>query len=224
MKTREDAKYLIKVYEAQWDTQHAESVKPFFKQLKRELYEEDHDPLYSYYVFQGPASLYDALNHYGKDKDSEGFFKIGYISSHGEKDKIKAIGNISRVKLRNIFMSTKAFDGLFFGTCDFANRKTAELMLNSIPELKWVAGYSKWTPWLEGTICDILFFKILLGGKFVRPGKNARWEWIYRPEDAAYEVYNIYPLALDLKFSLFHRGPYGITSTLENYVAKHGKY
>jgi hypothetical protein len=218
MKNREDVKYIIKVFEAQWDTQHTESVKPFFEQLKREMLPEDHDALYSYYVFQGPESLLSALTHYQRNADVEGRLKIGYFSAHGEKDKLKAIGDISRVKMRNMLISSNVFDGLFFGACDFTNRKTAELMLNSMPSLKWVAGYSKWMPWLEGTICDILFFKLLLGGKFARPGKNARWIPVNRPEDAAYETYNIYPLALDLKFSLFYRGPTNIISTLENYV------
>jgi len=39
MRTRNGYRYVIKVFEAQWDQHHAESVKPFFEQLKRDTEE-----------------------------------------------------------------------------------------------------------------------------------------------------------------------------------------
>jgi hypothetical protein len=219
MKRREEARYIIKIYEAQWDKLHDESVKPFFAQLKRECEkrEEEHDPLFSYYVFGTAQGLEAALN-YKLDVGLDGRLKIGYFSVHGEPEYIKALNKINRVKLRNILIETTNFDGFYFGTCDFANRKTAEVLLDNISPLKWVAGYAKWTPWLEGTICDILFFKLLLTGRFRRPGdRNTRWDIITRPEDAARNLYEIFPMAAELKWSLFYRNSYGIASTLEEW-------
>ena len=218
MKDREGKKYIIKVFESQWDDQHEESVKPFFQQLKREVLDEGHDALYTYYVFTGAESLQSALN-YKLDARVDGRLKIGYLGVHGQKDKIQALHDIGRVKLRNMLFQTSAFDGLYFGACDFVNRKTAELMLNTMSTLKWIAGYSNWVPWTEGTICDILFFKLLMSGRFTRPKTNARWDIIKKPEDAAMTLYNTFPMSLDLKFSLFYRSPDGsIRSTREDYV------
>lgn len=216
MKNREGHKYLIKLYEAQWDQNHDESVKPFFKQLHREVAYLGHDGIFSYYVFSGSESLQAALT-YKLDTGSKGRFKIGYFAVHGEKDKIRALHDIGRVKLRNMLISASSFDGLYFGACDFVNRKTAELLLNSIPSLKWIAGYSNWCPWLESTICDIMFFKMLMTGRFIRPKSRAGTRYLDKPEDVAMEMYETFPMALDLKFSLFYRNNNGVLSTFEEY-------
>ena len=36
MRERNGVRYIIKVFEAQWDQLHDETVKPFFEQLKRD--------------------------------------------------------------------------------------------------------------------------------------------------------------------------------------------
>jgi len=217
MKNRAEAKYVIKLYEAQWDKLHNESVKPFFRELKRELDEDQsgHDALFSYYVFGTAEGLSAALN-YKLDVGLDARLKVGYFAVHGQKDKLQALNDINRVKLRNILIKTTNFDGLYFGACDFVNRKTAEMLLNNISTLKWVAGFSKWTPWLEGTLCDIMFFRLLLSGRFRRPARtNTKWDIMGRPEDAARALYEVFPMAVDLKFSLFYRGPNNILSTRE---------
>jgi hypothetical protein len=218
MKDRTEAKYVIKLYEAQWDSKHEESVKPFFVQLQRELDSDEsgHDALFSYYVFQTSEGIEAALN-YKLDVGLDARLKIGYFGVHAEKDKLQALRPINRVRLRNILIKTTNFDGLYFGACDFANRKTAEMLLNNISTLKWVAGFSKWTPWLEGTLCDIMFFRLLLSGRFRRPSHtNTKWDIMTKPEDAARNLYEVFPMAVDLKFSLFYRGGDGrILSTRE---------
>jgi hypothetical protein len=218
MKNRTDIKYIIKLYEAQWDKLHEESVKPFFAQLKRELDDDQsgHDALFSYYVFQTADGLAAALN-YKLDVGLDARLKIGYFGVHGQPDHLQALAPINRVKLRNILIKTTNFDGLYFGACDFVNRKTAEMLLNNISTLKWVAGFSKWTPWLEGTICDIMFFRLLLSGRFRRPSHtNTKWDIMTKPEDAASTLYQVFPMAIDLKFSLFYRASNGsINSTRE---------
>src|SRR4030066_1853737 len=63
MRERNGVRYIIKVFEAQWDQLHDETVKPFFGQLKRDTNETymrrngvrhdipGHDALFSYVVF-----------------------------------------------------------------------------------------------------------------------------------------------------------------------------
>jgi len=227
MRSREGYRYIIKVFEAQWDQLHEETVKPFFEQLKRDT--EDtyarrngykrtrpgHDALFSYVVFQNSEGLKDALVRPDHKVDNRA--KIAYIACHGERGKISAVRDISRTKLKNIIAPLSSYDGIFFGACDFVTRRTAEVLLENSPHLKWVAGYANWIPWLEGMICDLIFFRMLLSGRFVRPRVNARWDLIGRPEDAAFRVYEDYPLALDLRFSLFCRNRDGVVSTLERY-------
>lgn len=219
MKNREDKKYVIKLYESQWDNKHSESVKPFFEQLQRECFEDKdgNDPFFSYYVFNTSEGLSAALN-YKIDVGLDARLKIAYIGVHGQKDKIQALQDINRIKLRNIIINTTNFDGLYFGACDFVNHKTAEMLLDNISTLKWVAGFSKWTPWLEGTICDIMFFRLLLSGRFRRPARtNTRWDIMIKPEEAAKNLYEVFPMAVDLKFSLFYRGQDGaIVSTRDS--------
>ncbi len=227
MRSRAGYRYIIKVFEAQWDQLHEETVKPFFEQLKRDT--EDtyarrngykrtrpgHDALFSYVVFQNSEGLKDALARPDQGVDNRA--KIAYIACHGERGKISAVRDISRTKLKNIIAPLSSYDGIFFGACDFVTRRTAEVLLENSPHLKWVAGYGHWIPWLEGMICDLIFFRMLLSGRFVRPKINARWDPIGRPEDAAFRVYEEYPLALDLRFSLFCRNRDGVVSTLERY-------
>lgn len=219
MKNRHEAKYIIKLYEAQWDDKHQESVKPFFEQLKRELdkNESGHDALFSYYVIQTALGLDAALN-YKHDTGLDGRLKIAYFGVHGHHDRIQALHDINRRKLKKLLIKTTNFDGVYFGACDFVNRKTAESLLNDISPLKWVAGFSKWTPWLEGMICDIMFFRLLLSGRFRRPSHvNTKWDIMTKPEDAAMNLYEVFPMAVDLKFSLFYRGQDGrVRSTIDD--------
>src|SRR2546427_6393485 len=123
---------------------------------------------------------------------------------------ICAAQNISRTKLKNILGQRSGYDGFLFGACDFVDRDTATHLLNAATYCKWVAGYESWTPWLESMLCDLMFFRLLLSGRFTRPQVNARWAPIRTPEDAAMALYECFPQSVDLRFSLFHRTPRGV--------------
>ncbi len=227
MRERDGFRYIIKVFEAQWDQLHDETVKPFFEQLKRDTEETyarrngtrrerpGHDALFSYVVFQNAEGLKDALYRVDQGVDSRA--KIAYLACHGKKGVISAVQDISRTKLKNILSPLSSYDGLYIGACDFVNRKTAEVLLGSSPYLKWIAGYGNWTPWLEGMMCDLTFFRLLLSGRFTRPKTNARWEPLGSPEDVAFQLYRDFPPARDLRFSLYFRKPDRICSTLEEH-------
>ncbi|MBI5420183.1 MAG: hypothetical protein HZA60_08835 [Deltaproteobacteria bacterium] len=227
MRARNGFRYIIKVFEAQWDQLHDESVKPFFEQLKRDTNETDarrngyrparpgHDALFSYTIFQNAEGLRDALSGHAQGVDNRA--KIAYFACHGKRGHISAVKDIGRTKLKNILAPMTSYDGLYIGACDFVNRETAEVLLGGSPYLKWVAGYANWTPWLEGMLCDLMFFRLLLSGRFVRPNTNARWQAVSRPEDAAMQLYALFPPARDLRFSLFYRTRDRICSTLEEH-------
>lgn len=229
MRERNGVRYIIKVFEAQWDQLHSETVKPFFEQLKRDANETymrsngvrhdlpGHDALFSYIVFQNAEGLKDALYRYDHGVDQRR--KIAYFSCHGQRGSISAVKDISRRRLKNILSPLTSYDGLYFGACDFVNRKTAEVLLGGA-QSTWVAGYESWTPWLEGMLCDMMFFRLLLSGRFVRPKTNARWDPIKRPDEVARRLYDQFPQAIDLRFSLFYRKPDRICSTLEEHVGK----
>src|SRR5512139_3271950 len=224
MRERNGFRYIIKVFEAQWDQLHDETVKPFFGQLKRDTNEtymrrsgvhhdmNGHDALFSYVVFQNAEGLRDALYRYDQGADQRR--KIAYFACHGKRGVISAVQDISRRRLKNILAPLTSYDGLYFGACDFVNRRTAEVLLGGARST-WIAGYESWTPWLEGMLCDLMFFRLLLSGRFVRPNTNARWETISRPEDVAMRMYEEFPPARDLRFSLFYRTRDRICSTHE---------
>lgn len=230
MRERNGFRYIIKVFEAQWDHLHEESVKPFFEQLKRDTdetwarktgYRRDrpgHDALFRYVVFQNAEGLRDALHAYDQGVDNRA--KIAYLACHGKPGHLSAVQDISRRKLKNILSPLTRYDGLYIGACDFLTRGNAELLLNGSPHIKWIAGYDRWVPWLEGMLCDMIFFRLLLSGRFVRPRTNARWEQISRPEEVAAQLYQQFPQSLDLRFSLFSRTRDGVVSSLEQHLTR----
>lgn len=205
------SQYVIKVFEAQWDQHHNETVKPFFEQLKRET--PGHDALFSYVVFQNAEGLKYYLSR--RDKGVGERKKIAYFACHGESNLISATQDISRQQLKNILTPLTSYQGLYFGACDFANRTTAEVLLRE-GKAKWVAGYDSGCPWTEGILCDLMFFRLLMSGRFVRPQTNGRWELIGSPAEAARQLYKVFPQAVDLHFSLFYRKGGRIRSTLED--------
>ena len=234
MQKREEQKYVIKVFEAQWDEHHDSSVKPFFEQLKRETSEIEgqylnyrkrrmgHDALYKYRVFQTAEGL--KVNVTEKDSGVGPRKKIAYFACHGRKGALCAINDISRAKLKNMLSNLTSYDGLFFGACDFVDTDTAKYFLHNSPHLKWIAGYGSWIPWLEGTVNDLLFFRLLLSGSFSRPNVNGKWDTILRPEDAARQLYHQYTMADDLRFSLYYRVKNGIGSTLHEWQAQFNEF
>lgn len=226
MKNRENKKYVIKVFEAQWDTLHQSSVKPFFEQLKRETCNSaddtvSHDALYKYHVFNNTDGLRAQLSEY--DIGVEKRLKIAYFACHGRDGAICAVQDISRTRLKNIVSPLTKYDGLYFGTCDFVNPKTANDILTTSKHIKWIAGYEAATPWLEGTICDLVFFRNMLSGVFCRPNKNIKWDLPKNPAYAAIYLYMTYPISQDLRFSLYYRTKNGFQSTL-NYFRAVKKY
>jgi hypothetical protein len=203
-------------------------VKPFFEQLKRETSEietkrakgrrrrQSHDALFSYAVFQNAEGLRDMLT--AVDVGIGNRRKCAYLACHGTEKSLSAVRDISRTKLKRIIGDLATYDGLVFGACDFVARETAAQLLHAAPYCRWVAGYSSWTPWLEGTLCDLLFFRLLLSGKFRRPKRNVKWEAVKNPEEAARQLYQVFPQALELGFSLFYRTAAGIKSTLDEFT------
>ena len=97
MQKREEQKYVITVFEAQWDEHHDSSVKPFFEQLKRETSEIErqhlkyrkrrmgHDALYKYRVFQTAEGL--KANFTEKDSTVSRGKKLHILRAMEEKER-----------------------------------------------------------------------------------------------------------------------------------------
>jgi hypothetical protein len=225
--------YIIKVFETQWDDLHDKSVKPFFEQLKRDTAAIEsrrrgkrpkrpgHDALFSYRVFQNAAGLDAALGR--QDRGAASRAKIAYFSCHGYADRLRGAQDISRTQLKNLLAEHPGYEGFHFGACDFVNRRTATQLLRALPSSTWVAGYAGWIPWLESMLCDLMFLRLLLTGRFTRPEVNTRWTPMGRAEDAALALYQSFPPSVDLQFSLFSRAPRGIRSTLEQHAARRAR-
>jgi hypothetical protein len=60
-----------------------------------------------------------------------------------------------------------------------------------------------------------MFFRLLLSGRFIRPNTKARWDPFSRPEEVAQRMYELFPPALELRFSLYYRTRERVCSTLE---------
>jgi hypothetical protein len=107
-----DFSYIIRVFEAQWDDLHEESVKPFFKQLQRDTEtiegsrrgrgrkRLEHDALFSYSVFQNAGGVSTELDR--QDRRARARAKIAYVACHGRQNMICAAEDITRTKLKNI--------------------------------------------------------------------------------------------------------------------------
>jgi len=175
-----------------------------------------HDAVFSYSVFQNADGLSAELDR--QDRGAATRAKIAYFACHGRQNNLCAAQDISRTKLKRILGQRAGYDALLFGACDFVDRNTATQLLGAVPSCRWVAGYAKWAPWLESMLCDLMFFRLLLTGRFTRPEVNARWIPIRNPEEAAMTLYERFPPSVDLCFSLFYRTAGGIRATLEQHA------
>ena len=111
---------------------------------------------------------------------------------------------------------SSSYRGLYFGSCKFADINTADYLLANNQAVRWIAGYARKVPWIESTACDMMFFQLLLGGRFWATPKKSGHKACGTPRQAAQALYEVFPLAAKMEFALFDRTPHtGMTrSTL----------
>ena len=97
---------------------------------------------------------------------------ICYIAGHGQGGRLA--GLIKGINLKNVSRSTARKGpggnykkGILFGACD-VGKKLEDFIDQCGSRIRWVAGYDKETPWLEGTISDLLFIEYMTRGRIRR--------------------------------------------------------
>lgn len=88
-----------------------------------------------------------------------------YIAAHGSKDGLHLHGEdqvVSRSKLCNMLWGQgsrrRSLTGLYLGSCEFGTREVADFILARDRQLRWVAGYTHASNFVDGTALDVMFF------------------------------------------------------------------
>lgn len=155
----------LAILESDWFAGYNHSVRPFFEGLSRNLFSTADG--FHYERFVGRASLDDAMRHLVRKRD----VRYLYIASHGQRGYIQCPNRnrINREEFDRVLgeaVEGTRLDGLYFASCLFGTRKTAELLW-SVGEtrsqrLKWLAGYTEAIDWMESMALDWLFWNKLL--------------------------------------------------------------
>jgi len=194
------------------------SVLPYLKAVKQSLAWEG---IYINLVYRRFYSHYDLgllLKEVRRSKSQQ----VCYISSHGERRKLTALGDkVIRLASLISYCRPSRTTGYIFGACNFVTPDTAQKFLQATGA-RFVAGYQKEIPWTESMLVDSLFLSYLLGGtmKWVRTKHGERIPPLRELEDfeitrsenpqkVAGQLYRDFPLAHDITFSCFNldRGP-----------------
>ena len=119
----------------------------------------------SYRMYYNTSDLTMWLERFIWHKEME----ICYIAGHGQGGRLK--GYIKGINMNKVAKSTTKKGpgghnnkGILIGACE-VGKKLEEFMDSCGSRISWVAGYDKETPWLEGTITDLLFLEYKLKGR-----------------------------------------------------------
>ncbi len=156
----------LAVVESRWWEEGNHSVRGIFELIAAVRHQEN-PHAYHYEMFNNAASLKEIVPRVAKKKNIRNLV----IAAHGDEDGIYGAagdtrdGNrISRAVFRNILedIPRGSLDGLYLGTCATANDDTVEFLMDG-GRVRWVAGYSEETDWLEGTCLDLFFWTTYYG-------------------------------------------------------------
>ena len=152
----------LAVIEGKWGKNTNVSVKALFDVLSDINFDTPH--AYAYEMFCDAASLDNIISRMGANKS----IKYLYIGAHGENDAISAPGGkIKRTKLKNSLLKLRegSMEGLFLGSCLFGSAANMRHILcpplGANPPVKWVAGYTEKIDWVQSSVLDLLFWKLI---------------------------------------------------------------
>ncbi len=98
--------------------------------------------------------------------------KICYIAGHGTRGRLA--GLTKGINLKGVAAATKRRGpagpkgkGILLGACEVGT-KLDEFLANCGSRIDWVAGYARDVPWIEATLCDLLFIEYIMRGRTVR--------------------------------------------------------
>jgi len=168
----------------------------------------------SYRMYYGTKDLTMWLERFIKHKEID----VCYIAGHGKGGRLR--GNINGINLNKLARSTSSRGpgghynkGILLGACE-VGKNLEDFMNNCGSRVSWVAGYDRETPWLEGTIADLLFLEYKLKGRIKRDSsgtfikdKNNTFESVraYKAAKIAKWVLEDYPLAEKCGFHAIDR-------------------
>jgi len=188
------------------------SVLPYLKAVKQSLAWEGIHINLVYRRFYSHYDLGLLLREVRRSRSPQ----VCYISSHGERRKLMALGDkVIRLGSLISYCRPSRTTGYIFGACNFVTPDTAEKFLRATGA-RFVAGYQKEIPWTESMLVDSLFLSYLLGGtmKWVRTKHGERKPPLRQTETfeithtekqqkVAGMLYRDFPLAHDITFSCF---------------------
>jgi hypothetical protein len=100
------------------------------------------------------------------------FLKICYIAGHGSRGRL--VGLTKGINLKGVAAATKRRGtsgpngkGILLGACEVGT-KLDIFLGNCGSRIDWVAGYSHEVPWIESTLCDLLFIEYMVRGRTLR--------------------------------------------------------
>jgi hypothetical protein len=161
----------LAVIESRWWADGNSSVKGLFDVLADILV--DNPSAYHYEMFNNAESLREVLFRLSVKRNVANI----YIAAHGDEGGIygaatngrvqKRKNYISRIRLRNILVTlmkerSAKLNGLFFGSCLFANPDTMDYMLAAGDQrdhkIRWIAGYKTPVNWMSSSVVDLFFW------------------------------------------------------------------
>lgn len=161
----------LAVIESRWWVDGNSSVKGLFDVLADILV--DNPSAYHYEMFNNAESLREVLFRLSIKRTVANI----YIAAHGDEGGIygaatngrmqKRKNYISRIRLRNILITlmkerNAKLNGLFFGSCLFANPDTIDYMLGEGEQrehkIRWIAGYTTPVNWMSSSVVDLFFW------------------------------------------------------------------
>jgi hypothetical protein len=106
----------------------------------------------------------------------DAFLKICYIAGHGSQGRLA--GLTKGINLKGVAAATKRRGpggpkgkGILLGACEVGTRLD-DFLRNCGGRIDWVAGYAHEVPWLEATLCDLLFIEYMMRGRTLRDEKG----------------------------------------------------
>jgi hypothetical protein len=162
----------ILVLEHPWSEELAngQSVKPFL-----DGWAAVNDFSISYRMYHDHNDLKLWLTKFVRDPK----IKTCYIAGHGSGGRLCGLDNkdiyIGPVLSRATVLPKKGVPkvcdkGILFGAC-YVGGSLENILTNCGEKITWVAGYEIDVPWMESTICDLLFLQYKLRGR-LRIDKN----------------------------------------------------
>ena len=197
-------KPVLSLLEGKWFPRKHVSVRDLFTPLFT-VWTSSADASCHYEQFTNASAFRAAVRHAFRSNRANTI----YIGAHGDRNAIHGFHDegIKRAVIKNAFNQEKGSTkrGVYFGSCSFVHRSTAEFILPQCPRVSWIAGYHTSVDWVDSSALDLCFFRHFL---FPSPGRGKKMpntmqrRLIYAVNRTCTDMG---PLAKRLGFHVFYR-------------------